>query len=332
MVGLGNWATGLEAQEKATGAASFTRLGSSARAIAMGRAYTALAGEDALAMFWNPAGINSESEQARFAITDRAVGDRELGLGGLSSFISAGGAMPIGHKMAVGFGLMYYGVDGIEQYNERAVYRGDFSNSEMLLLATIARREEPLVVGVSIKYISQSFKGLKDDVGVAGASGIGLDVGLLAHFWKPVRIGFTLKNKTDLENDRVPTSASVGIAYERYLSLGALSPRLVMALDVEQVKYRPIRFHLGLGLERLLDFNQFGFSLRFGRNNQFLEKRLGDNLESTFAADLEGEDLAGANARWGIGMGIDRQNFMLDYTFSLGLLHDPHYISLSYAY
>ena len=212
------------------------------------------------------------------------------------------------------------------------MYLGDFSDSEMLLLASIARLEGPLAAGINIKFIRQAFTGLKGNLGATSASGIGADVGLIARFWTPVRIGVMLRGKTDMENDRVPTSATVGVAYEQQVGTGILAPELVVAVDLEQVKNRPIRLHLGLGLERLINFQEFGLSIRFGRNNHYLEKRLADNLTDEFRRDLEAEDMVDANARWGIGFGIERKGLSLDYTFSRGMLHDPYYISLSYQY
>ena len=319
----------VEAQEKAMGAASFIRLGSSARAISMGRAFTALAGEDALAMFWNPAGT-ALGQGRRIAVTDRFFGDGDLGMDGAFSFVSAGGSVPLGWRSAVGLGVMYFGVEGIEQYNEQAVYQGDFSDSEWLVMLSLARQEKPITAGINAKFISQAFSGLTG--GTSGASGIGLDIGLIAHFWRPLRIGVVLRNRTDLKNDRVPTSASVGLVYERQVRLGGFSPHLVVATDLEQVKHRPLRLHMGLGLERLVSFEKFAFSLRFGLNNRFLELRLSEYLTDDFRDELENEDLTRSNARWSIGIGLENEGFSLDYTVSRGMLHDPHYLSLSYHY
>ena len=331
ILGLVGGVKALDAQERATGAASFIRLGSSARAIAMGRAYTALADRDALAAFWNPAGI-AGSQRPRIAVTDRFMGDGELGMDGAFSFVSAGGSMPVTGNLAVGFGVMYYGVDGIEQYDQRGVYQGTFSDSEALLLLSLARLEGPMALGVNVKYISQWFSGLVGEVGKTSAHGIGLDVGLVVRFLEPVTLGIMLRNKTDLEYDRVPTSASVGIAYERRVRVAGMDPQLVAALDVEQVKDRPLRLHMGLGLERLISFQDVAFSMRLGHNNRFLEGRLARILAPEFRDELEGEDLVEPNVRWGIGIGIAKGGFNLDYTFSRGMLHDPNYLSLGYEY
>lgn len=319
------WTSSSEAQERAVGAASFIRLGSSARAIALGRAYTALAGEDAMGMFWNPAGIAVE-RQTRFAVTDRFFGDGELGMDGALSFVSVGASKPVRGNMAIGVGAMHYGVDRIEQYGTDAVYIGDFSDSEMLVLLSLARLEGPLAAGVNLKYIRQAFGG---SVGTS-ASGIGFDVGLIARFWHPVRIGVMVRSKTDLDSDRVPISSSAGAAYERRVQLFGAAPRLLIALDIEQVKDRPARVHAGLGLERLVNFQSFAFSLRLGRNNQFLEQRLSGLLDVEFRDELAGEDFSEPNGQWGIGIGIERAELSLDYTLNRGMLHDPHYLSLSY--
>jgi hypothetical protein len=318
-------------QEFAHGAAAFTHLGASARAIGMGNAYTALAEEDALGMFWNPSSIAS-NRSSRFSVTDRVIGDSEFGMGGTGSFVSAGGSLPVTNSLAAGFGLMYFGIDGIEQYDNRAQFVGDFSSSEMLFLFTLARIQEPLSIGVNLKYIRQAFSGLSANLAAESAAGLGVDMGFLAHFWRPLRIGFTLKSRVDIERDRVPTSACVGVAYDRLLHIGGMKPRLVLALDLEQIKNRPLRFHLGLGLERLIDYRNFGLSVRVGRNNRMLEQRLGDLLTDSFRNEVEAEDLVGESARWGVGVGINRGGLSLDYTFSRGQLHDPHYVSLAFEY
>jgi hypothetical protein len=339
LLGLVCWLAELQAQETAMGAASFIRLGSSARAIAMGRAFTALAGEDAVGMFWNPAGVALASK-SRMGITDRLMEGGDLGMDGAFSFVSAGYSRPIGGKMAAGLGVMYYGVEGIEQYDTRAMHLGDFSDNELLLLLSLARLEGPISLGINVKFIRQEFKGLENDpqygnLGAPSASGVGFDVGLITHFWRPLRIGVMLRGKTDLRNDRVPTSASVGLAYEKRLRLGREAPRVVLAVDLEQVKTKPIRLHMGLGLERLIAFRDIEFSIRGGRNNYFLEQRIGDIVKGDFKFKLEGEDqdlLNESNARWGMGIGIKRSGLGLDYTFTRGVLHDPHYLSLTYHY
>ena len=317
---------GLEAQEQASGAAAFVRLGSSARAIALGRAYTALAGEDAMGMFWNPAGMVL-GDLVRLAMTDRFFGDGELGMDGAMSFMSVGTSKQVFGNMAIGLGAMYYGVAGIEKYSNNAVYEGDFSDGELLALFSVARLEGPLAAGVNLKFIRQAFSGEFS----SNASGIGFDLGIIARFWRPVRLGLMVRSKSDMGNDQVPISASIGAAYERQVALPGMTPRLVVALDLEQIKDRPARLHVGLGLERLINLQGFAFSLRMGRNNQFLEQRLSGLLAPAFKEDLAGEDFSGPNGQWGIGIGIGRSVFALDYTFSRGMLHDPHYLSLSYS-
>lgn len=319
--------SGLEAQEMATGAGAFARLGASARAIALGRAYTALAGDDAMGMFWNPAGMVL-GKPVRLAVTDRFFGDGELGMDGVASFVSVGTSMHVSGNMAVGAGAMYFGVAGIEKYSDSAVYQGDFSNDELLALLSVARLEGPLTAGVNLRFIRQAFSG---DF-ASSASGIGFDLGMIARFWRPVRLGLMVRSRADMGNDLVPISASVGVAYERQLAPPGIAPRLVLALDLEQIEDRPARLHLGLGLERLINLRGVAFSLRMGRNNQFLEQRLSALLTPAFGEELAGEDFSGPNGQWGFGIGIEQSAFALDYTFTRGMLHDPHYLSLSYSH
>ena len=315
--------------EQAVGLGSFVRLGASSRGIALGHAYTALAGDDALGFFWNPAAVAFGSTGPRFAVSNRFFGDGDLGMGGALSFVTAGGSFPIWNKFIVGLGVMHLGVPGIEQYDERAVLQGEFSDSESLFLMSFGRNEGPIAVGLNVKVLYQGFSGLHQVQGATSGSGQGFDMGLIARFWEPVRIGVTLRDQIDIDRDRSPMTAILGISYDRPVYVG-MPARAVGAIDFEQIKNRPLRLHMGIGLEEMPAASDVLLALRLGRSNRMIENRLSDLLTGEFRGVLEEEDLVGASAQWALGVGLRRGQFRLDYTLSFGKLHDPQYISLGY--
>ncbi|NKB72689.1 MAG: hypothetical protein GKR89_36930 [Candidatus Latescibacteria bacterium] len=321
----------VDAVEDGVGAAAFTRLGASARAIAMGRAYTALAGEDAMAVFWNPAGLVPRT-QPRLGIMNRfRGGDSNLGMDGLGSFVSLGGVLPLPANRfvgAVGLGSMVFKVADIPQYNAQAQYLGDFASDDKVVYLSGARLEGPLAVGLTIKYISLGFNGLRE--GNWSAQGVGLDMGLLTHFRRSLSMGFIFRKETKIGWDKAPTSATMGWSYQRHIQWGGFTPKMVLAADFEQIKNQPLRVHSGVGLERLGDVRNFAFSLRLGVTDHILENRFTRRLAGDFKADLEQGDFDSANRGWALGLGVERNHLRLDYTFSRRRLHNPQYVSISF--
>lgn len=316
--------------EQAVGLGSFVRLGASSRGIALGRAYTALAGDDALGFFWNPAAVAANILAPRFAMSNRFFGDQDLGMGGLS-FVTLGGTAPLWRGLVAGLGAMHLGVSGIEQYDTRARFRGEFSNSESLIVLSLGRYSGPISIGLNMKWLHQGFNGLQDTPGATSGSAIGFDMGLIAHFWRPVRIGIALRDEMDIDGDRAPMAALVGVAYDRPVYIG-LPAKAVGAIDLEQIKDRPARVHLGVGVEEIPAYSDLLAAVRFGHSNRMLEGRLSSMLQGEFRSLLKDkeEDLIGTSAQWAIGFGLTRGALRLDYTFSFGKLHDPQYISLGY--
>lgn len=313
------------AQQAAVGLGSFVRLGASARAISLGRAYTALAGDDALGAFWNPAAVAYASKAPRVAASNRFFGSQDYGMDGTLSFATLGGTVPVWNRIVVGIGLMRLGVQGIEQYNNRAIYVGEFSDEEMLAIFSIGRRDGPMAIGVSAKFLRQGFSGLTD-VGATTGSGFGADVGFIAHLWKPLRIGVTLRDEIDIGSDRSPMTALLGVSFERPVYIG-VPARAVAAVDVEQIKDRPVRLHFGVGVEEMPGVAGVLVALRMGHSNRMLESRLSKLLTSNFKGLVESEDLSGDSAQWAFGLGLKRGSVQIDYTFSRGLMHDPQYIT-----
>lgn len=313
----------------ATGGGSFTRLGPSARAIGLGRAYVALAEEDAMGLFWSSAAVAS-GEGVRAAATNRLFGPGDLGMDGALSFAAGAVTGPIGWGLRGGAGAMFLGVSGIEQYSSQAVFEGEFSDSEMLAAVSLARTEGPVSAGLSVRYISQGFSGLAH-YGDTKQAGIGLETSLSTRFWRRVRLGASLCSEVDLGNDRVPMRGLIGLAYDPRVWVAGRRARAIAALDVEQVKDRPMRLHVGIGLEGFEAYPGVDAALRIGRSNRMLEPRVTNDLVEGFDP-MNGEDYVAASAQWTMGLGVRRGAMSVDYALAFGMLHDTQYITLSYGY
>lgn len=312
------------AAQQGVGLASLVRIGGSSRGIALGRAYTSLAGDDALGAFWNPAAIAYGTSGARFAVSDRLLGEREFGMDGPLSFLTAGGSMPLWQGFVGGAGVMYLGVSGVEEYDERAVFQGEFSHAEALGILSLARRSGPVAVGLAARMVRQEFSGLR--AGAASGSGLGFEMGVIARFWRPVRIGVTFRDQIDVDADRAPAIAVVGVSYEEGVYVG-VPATAVAAIDLEQVRDRPLRIHAGFGLEQIPAFADARFAVRAGLSNRMLERR----LSALLTADLEEDvgQLAGDSDQLTFGFGLSRGRLQLDYTVAFGLMHDPQYLTLA---
>jgi hypothetical protein len=311
----------------ATGAGAFTRMGPSARAIAFGRAYVSLATQDPLGVFWTASSVAGSSE-LRVGVTNRIAGGADIGIEGASAFSAVAVTGPAVGGLSFGIGVLHLGISGIRQYSNEANFQGEFSDSELLGVVCIGRQQGPIRSGISVRFIRQGFDGLQD-WGQTQASGFGLEAGMTAQFWERVQVAASLAEEVDLERDRVPMRGLLGASYVRPVSIGATTGTLVTALDLEQVKERPARVHVGLGLEQVKLRKGFDFALRFGRSNRMLEPRVTDNLAADFKP-LAGDDYVSASAQWTLGFGVRRGNVVIDYAMAFGRVHDLQYMSVGY--
>lgn len=280
-----------------------TSFGSNARAMGMGRAFTADAG-DSSGPYWNPAGLAQVVwKEASFMYTP---------LFQSSNFEFVGVSYPIGLNKTVGISFAGLGTGDIERRDEFGVAGGSFSSRENAFFLTYAHRLHPtLDAGVNLKFVTQSLDS-KSDVGE------GLDLGFL---YRPAidlglatlrpLLGVSVQNlirpslKIGTQRDKFPTNIKVGAGHrflsDRLLILGDLDFMNVIA-DTSQssggVK-RPVRWHAG-GEYSFLDL----FAVRGGL----------DYKEIT------------------LGAGVRTHSFLLDYAAGLHEIEVTHRFSLTYRF
>ncbi len=195
-----------------TTSAQFLKIGMGARAVGMGKAFSAVA-DDANAVFWNPAGL------AGFD------GD-ELNMGFVKYFqdVNAGNlaySTSLGERR-FGIGAIYLSVPGIEKRglndSEGIVPKlGTFNASDLAVsLAYAVKNSFPSLIdnldtGFALKFIRSS-------IDTESASAMALDAGAVYHATDKINVALVVQNlgssmKFKEEGDPLPLNLKVAAAY-----------------------------------------------------------------------------------------------------------------------
>jgi len=157
----------LMVNSNATGAGSatgeFLNIGVGAKAAALGDSMTARA-EGTDAMYWNPSGLAGiKLPEATFSHTIWALG---------TSQESAGFALPLGEKTALGVLVNYFSSGTMDKVDNTGLTTGAFSASDLSAAVCFSvKLTDNIPAGVSVKFISSS---IDDVVGYAFAVDLGL--------------------------------------------------------------------------------------------------------------------------------------------------------------
>jgi len=312
----------LKSEGKSSGALAFLRLGAGARAQGMGRAFTALVAGDPSAPFWNPAGLG-ELKQSFASLSGRFLQDASFD----TQFLTGTVALPLGpRKGGLGINLLYYTVGEIQGFNEKAEFQGTFQNAELAAIGSYGLRQGPVSIGVGVRYLSQKFSGPGLTGILAGAaktnSGVGFDVGMLYQPTRDLSFGMMLRDGSDIGDiDHMLAGFSLGAGYSyRVHKWRSPVPIIRVAMDLEQIKKRPLRMHLGTELA-LAYTEELTFSLRGGISDIFLENR---------APGSPNGGVPGGNSKLTLGFGIKWNNWGLDAAFISEKLDSSSLLSLSF--
>ncbi|NQT65309.1 MAG: PorV/PorQ family protein [FCB group bacterium] len=299
----------LTAQNENAGTSGFTflKVNYSARAAAMGNAYTGLS-NDADAVFFNPAGlVQIDSPQASITYMSYLDG---INCG------SAVYAYPVNDKTS--FAVFAKGLSATEdrtianEFGEYEGIDGTFGMSDFIFGISAARYViDMLDVGINVKYIQES---LDDN----SASAVVLDAGVMHQSTNEnLKIGIALRNigkqltyYTDDEYEEVmPTTLTVGLNYHP-------KEKFYATADI----YKP------------LDNDIFG---RFGLEYQvhpMLALRAGYKTNaSDWATGGDNDFLSGMS--FGTGFDLSKYNLKMDYAIvSYGDLGFVNQISVKYLF
>jgi hypothetical protein len=257
LIGVGSLALNFTSGLAADGggyAGAFLRMGLGARAKGMGGAFTAVA-EGSAAGYYNPAGL-PRSEYKELTLSYRALTlDRNFNYIGLSLPLrppSKTGARPL--NAGVHLGWIHAGVDNIDGRDVNGTHYGMFSYAENAFTFGFAIQPLKFIsVGFTAKVLYNRFPKMTQDDQALTSKGLGVDLGVLVQPIEKLTIGVVAKdlrskNTWNTENvwergtttyNEFPKILRVGLAYR------LLEDRLLLAVDFEDNKKQPEKFHLG---------------------------------------------------------------------------------------
>lgn len=300
--------------QEITNSASFMRIGSGARAIALGSAFVAVA-DDALAGYWNPAGL-SQLKAPAISIADRIpVMDTD--------YASIAIASPLFDLGYIGLSGIYYGCGDVIMYDENGLNKGVLSDKEAAIILSYAYKLNQLSLGANAKYIYQD---MSADDESATSDGIGADISLLYSVYENLAVGAIFHSKykvTDKNNSEISSYSPLNIQAGAHYKLHTGRNSLSFMLDLNQTKSYPLKMHFGT---ELVFYDSI--ALRAGIDDVYLEtktvmdhlKLLQHNAKPTF----------GLGFRW--KMGKTQSILMFDYAMSVEKLGLRNFFTIGYKF
>jgi len=258
----------------------YLHMGVGAKALGMGKAYTALA-SDPTAIYWNPAGLATQDPYQIYVMHSMLYID--------THFDYVGASAPTQRFGSFGLGVLSLSSGGFDQRSVLNEELGTFSMMDLAFLFNWSKEVYPgLSVGLNYKLVTQrmlEFSGL----------GHGLDLGLKTRLLNRLDVGLTLMNvlrpqvKLAHETQSYPSQFRLGVASS------FLGDKLTLSADVAKIigwettrinvgcEYRllnHIAIHAGVHQGRFtvgsgFSFNHYGFDYsnssvsELGMNHRF---------------------------------------------------------------
>jgi len=217
------------------------------RALAMGGAHTAIAG-DVTAAYWNPAGL-MRMEFPEIGLM------HEQRFGGLLSYNYGGVAWPFGSRSTVALSVTRLGVDDIPDTRNALIdLNGNgqldpnerldpskvtmFSTADWVAYATFAfKSTSDLSLGVNFKFVHRAHH-------IESATGVGFDVGAQYKATEQLFFGATVQDVTTTlmawstgRNELVSPTLKLGAAYQIDALGGTITPALDFDVMAEGREY-----------------------------------------------------------------------------------------------
>jgi len=200
---------------RGTAALGFLKVGAGARAAALGGAYTAL-GDDASALYWNPAGLLLPEKNSLVLMRAAYIGDVSFNYAAYSASLKGVGAF--------GASLDYMSAGQVAETDDQGFATGTMNPSDSALSLGFARALGGWGFGGSYKFIKSKLKN--------SASVHAFDAGLISPRYLNGRLNFgaALLNlggtiKYEAKAERLPFVAKAGAAYQ-------VSPKAGFSADI----------------------------------------------------------------------------------------------------
>jgi len=263
----------------------FLRIGVGSRSIALGNAYIGIS-DDPYGIFYNPAGISNVHYLQFSSFYGRWFLDTDLG--------SVAGAIPLGNKGVLGFGIRGLYTDKIERRTEEDPWNYDYYSAYFLNPSiAYAQRINNFGFGIGLNGINAQ---IESETGYT----IFLNAGV-GYYTESVDFGVALSNLgMKIFNTGLPVSLRGGLC---------IKPAYGLHLSADIIKPLEDNFSYNIGIEySLVDI----IKLRIGYNNDFYS----DN----FIKKISG------------GVGFRAGNITIDYSLSpSGMFGSTHFVTLSYG-
>ena len=286
------------------------RLGAGARSIGLGGAFTAIA-DDATATVWNPAGLGSAADLSLNFSTQRLDLDRSHNFIALTKALGSAGS--------IGIAVTNAGVSGIQQYDNKENYGGEFDYSANAYSLSYGIGIGNFSVGLTGRMLADNF-GLDSVENQSGFGGV--DIGLMGHALHidvgeekvpTFHYGVVAKYLgASLGDDIVPMVVNVGLAYNLYMG-----NVVTFAADLEQ---------------EFVNLDESATSLRLGTEYTIVTyKSTALSIRGGVKASRDVQSLFG-------GFGVNVGGLQIDYAIQDGMASEingvgsTHFASLSYRY
>jgi hypothetical protein len=199
---------------------TYLHMGVGSQALAMGKAYTALA-TDATALYWNPAALATQNPYQVYFMHSVLFFD--------TNFDYLAGSIPTRNLGSFGLGLLYLNSGGFDQRNELNEELGSFGISDMAVLLSWSKEVfKGVSAGLNYKLVTQN---MLDYSG----TGHGFDLGLKTRLFDRVDVGLMFMN---LLTPKV-TLANEAQTYPMQFRIGAatrfLENKLVVSTDIAKI-------------------------------------------------------------------------------------------------
>jgi hypothetical protein len=199
---------------------TYLHMGVGARALAMGKAYTALA-TDATALYWNPAALANQNPYQVYFMHSVLFFN--------TNFDYLAGTLPTANLGSFGLGLLYLNSGGFDQRNELNQELGSFGISDMAFILSWSKELfKGISAGLNYKLVTQN---MLDYSG----TGHGFDLGLKTRLFDRIDLGMMFMN---LLTPKV-TLAYESQTYPMQFRIGAamrfLEDKLVFSTDIAKI-------------------------------------------------------------------------------------------------
>ena len=339
-----------------TTAAEFLLLGASARGMALGGAYSALA-TDVSALYYNPAGVAQLEHPAAMVSTYKYVADTRYTWAGVA-FPMSGGTRTFGFQIG-NFGFSDQPVYTVDQPDGTG---GTYSVAETYGGASYAQNfSDRFSAGITAKIIS-------DKLGLVSGSAFAMDFGTNFHAntgGRPIRASFVIQNLgTSLQHNGVPLDTSISrqpvpgqvnvpqegqpaqlqtkawnlpVMFRVGLALDAVASeqaRVTLLSEFSQPNNNKPAFELG-GEVMLADIGKSGFYLA-GRGSWSYQpaNNIDVGNQAGFATTLSGkENQQGLAAGFGVGYKKSAFGLGFDYAWrSMGVLGGTNFMTFTLSW